>query len=189
MQTTQFDSPLLCAKWRGWIYTWATHQESDLKTKTSRSHLKILEKLVEICADDSICPKRQFLWNGGSSSLLCAKWCPITVPATMAEAERGSSTAAAADPRADMTREVERRPAAGGEGFAAAGGFGHLGNLGQLLGHMYSWPFGPRTMGQQMHEYLARHAHGPTRPTDFSRHMPCYLLHSSERNAMHFYLF
>jgi hypothetical protein len=40
MQTTQFDGPLLCAKWWGWIYTWAPRQEPDPKTKTSHSHLK-----------------------------------------------------------------------------------------------------------------------------------------------------
>jgi hypothetical protein len=34
------------------------------------------------------------------------------VPATMAEAERGTSTSAAADPGAGMMQEVERRPAA-----------------------------------------------------------------------------
>jgi hypothetical protein len=51
---TQFDSPLLCAKWFGWTYMWVPCQELDLNTKTLCSHLKILEKLAEIFADDSI---------------------------------------------------------------------------------------------------------------------------------------
>jgi hypothetical protein len=33
MQLTQFDGPLLCAKWWGWTYTWAPRQEPDPKTK------------------------------------------------------------------------------------------------------------------------------------------------------------
>lgn len=41
-----------------------------------------------------------------------SRWCPVNVPATMAEAERGTSTSAAADPGAGMMQEVERRPAA-----------------------------------------------------------------------------
>jgi hypothetical protein len=38
----------------GWTYMWALRREPDPKTKTSRSHLKILEKLAEIYVDDSI---------------------------------------------------------------------------------------------------------------------------------------
>jgi hypothetical protein len=54
MQMTQFDGLLLCAKWWGWTYTWAPHQEPDPETKISHSYLKILEKLTEIYADDSV---------------------------------------------------------------------------------------------------------------------------------------
>jgi hypothetical protein len=54
MEMTQFGCPLLHAKWWGWAYMWAPRQEPDAKIKTSRSHLKNLEKLAEIYADDSI---------------------------------------------------------------------------------------------------------------------------------------
>jgi hypothetical protein len=54
MEVTQLDCLLLRAEWWGWTYTWAPRQEPDPKTKTSRLHLEIFEKLAEIYADDSI---------------------------------------------------------------------------------------------------------------------------------------
>jgi hypothetical protein len=54
VHTAQFDSPLLCAKWCSWTYTWGPRQESDPKTETLHLHVNILEKLVEICAYSSI---------------------------------------------------------------------------------------------------------------------------------------
>jgi len=46
---TQYDFQLLSAKQCDYTFTWTPHQGPDHENKISRSHYKVLSKLIEIC--------------------------------------------------------------------------------------------------------------------------------------------